>query len=192
MKPARQAIMTGYLIFFACIGICTAIMPHFLFERNEGGMSNYGVHASTVIFYTIAFMAIILYLLRARSFLSKTKDYRSLKVVLAVTAASLFVLLLSTYPYKVNNFLDGVHVDAGIWCESFELFAGVWIAVFFRRTRRNLSILSLQFTTFGLSVLTYLSVIDILFVTQLLTVLSFGLLLLSALSPEQKKISTLS
>jgi hypothetical protein len=47
------------------IGVCVAILPHFLFERNEGGISNYGIHASTAVFYTLAFSLSAGLLLRA-------------------------------------------------------------------------------------------------------------------------------
>jgi uncharacterized membrane protein len=71
------------------------------------------------------------------------------------------------------------------WIAIFELLAGKWIALAFRRNLMNYLLFSLLVVSFGLSILVSLGFVHVLFVTQLLGTVSAGLLLVrSTLQPD--------
>jgi len=45
-------LLVSQCTFFAFLALCIVLMPGILFRRNEGGMSNYGIHTVTVIPYS--------------------------------------------------------------------------------------------------------------------------------------------
>jgi hypothetical protein len=52
--PATWSVALGQVGFAFFLAICVAIHPGLVLKVNEGGMSNYGVHAKTAIPYTLA------------------------------------------------------------------------------------------------------------------------------------------
>ncbi len=48
-------MVAGQGIFASLLGLCVAIDPRYLLERDEGGVSNYGTRPDTVAFYSAAF-----------------------------------------------------------------------------------------------------------------------------------------
>jgi hypothetical protein len=93
--------------------VCLILQPHYLFERNEGGMSNFGVHWPTVVPYSLAFWSCgLLILLAARHLPNRVKSYRSVRSVLVLLGAFAIITVLTTYPYKLNDFFDNLHVYA--------------------------------------------------------------------------------
>jgi len=134
MEKVTKLVQLSQVSFLVLIGVCVAIMPHFLFERNEGGMSNYGVYVSTVVFYTLAFLLSAGLLLRAAKLLPKERNYRRLKVVFEVTAYTLLLVLITTYPYQRSNTYANIHTATNIWTTIFEMSAGLWIALIWQRS----------------------------------------------------------
>ena len=187
MRPVTKVtklVALSQIMFLMLLGICIFIVPHFLFERNEGGMSNYGVYASTVVFYTLAFSLSAGLLLRAVHFLPQSENNHLIKLVFTTTAYSLLLELITTYPYQLNAILSDLHVAANFWTAIFELVAGGWIAFVWRRNLINILLFILLLVSFSLSVLVFLGAIHILFITQIAAAISVGLLLIrSTLRP---------
>ena len=177
MTKPTKLILLSQVAFLVLVGICVAILPHFLFAGNEGGMSNYGVHTTTVAFYTLAFVLSAALLLCAARELPATKDYRPIKTIFAVTACSLLLVLVTTYPYQHNNTFGNIHTAANILTFCFEMLAGGWIALVFHRSLASILLLLLQLAAFVLLILTFIGTIHLLFVAQILTLVAFGLLL---------------
>ena len=180
MSRVTKLVVLSQLSFLILMAICVAILPHFLFTHNEGGMSNYGVHDKTVVFYTLALVSSASFLLLAVRELPKRSDYTRLRMIFRLTACSLMLVLLTTYPYKHSDFFDNLHTAANIVAFLFQVIAGGWIALGFQRTRTNILLFCFQLVTFALTLLTFFGALHILFIAQILTVLSFGLLLVSS------------
>ena len=180
MGKITKLVLASQVAFLVLIGACVVITPHFLFSRDEGGMSNYGVHASTVVFYTLAFVTSAGLLLLAARALPKAPDFRSLRRIFVITAYSLLLVLLTTYPYKHSNTYGNIHTLANIWTFCFQMYAGVWLALFFRRNIITSLLLLAQFAAFVLVVLTFIGTIHLLFVAQILTLLAYGSLLVTS------------
>jgi len=160
--------------------LCVLLMPHFLLERNEGGVSNYGLYAKTVVPYTLAFGLCGLLTLWSARFMAK--ENRAFGMALAGLGILLIAALLSTYPYKVNDTFNTIHVDIGTALAFVELGLGIWFTLFLARDIKNILFLAIQIIGFVLGILTHFGVIHILFVTEMLTSVAFGIILVRTAS----------
>ena len=168
---------------FSCLAICTIITPGLLFERNEGGVSNFGVHRATVVPYTLAFLLCGLFVLRAARDLPRTtKSFSHLRYGLYALAAVLFINLTTTYPYKSSQTLNNLHVTAAIIAFWVEMAMGVWLALALYRDRLSILLLALQAAGFFAAFLTFIGAVHLLFITQIVTALAFGGLLVHGVS----------
>ncbi|MGP8009035.1 MAG: hypothetical protein ACLPKZ_02085 [Acidimicrobiales bacterium] len=109
-----MCVTRGEIAFLFFVGVCVAIHPGFVLKRNEGGMSNYGLHIKTAVPYTIALALLALYSLRAALLYSDgdTRTRRLRRLLLAYSAVVLSVML-STYVYSLNLVLKDLHFALG-------------------------------------------------------------------------------
>jgi len=155
-------------------------MPHFLFERNEGGISNFGVHRLTIIPFSLAFLACSICLAQTAHLLKpKTSIAKQFRMILIGFSALLFLTLLSTYPYKLNQRLDEVHIWTGISLFYAELSAAVWLTLRVLKNRLGYLLFFVGSAGFVLATLTFFGLIHLLFVSQIVTAAAFGLLLIN-------------
>ena len=144
-----------------------------------GGFSNYGVHWSTVVPFTLAFG-----LAAASSFgaAEKVGDRRLARHTRALGAW--FVLVaLSTYPYKINAFWEACHHAAGIGFFMYELYFSGWLLRRWRDGRQWL-FAAAQLGGFTMSALAILGIAHLLFWGQLAGAFAFGLVLVRAMAHE--------
>ena len=177
-NKAARYITLSQLSLFAFLAICTAIMPKFLTERDEGGLSNYGIHRATVVPYTLAFLLSGILILQATRFTPNTKTANHLRAALYVLAGVLFFVLLTTYPYKINATYDNLHLLSGILIFWTEMAIACWAALVLRKDRVNLLLLAVQAFGFIMAILNFFGVIHLLFIIQAVTSLAFGALLI--------------
>ena len=59
--------MRGEVLFLFFTAVSVALHPGFVLQRDEGGMSNYGLHVKTAVPYTLALALLVLYSARAAS-----------------------------------------------------------------------------------------------------------------------------
>src|SRR5262249_42943798 len=145
---------------------------------NEGGVSNYGVHAMTIVPYTLGFGLCGAFTLYAAGQASAEPErYAGLVKPLVLLGALYLATLISTYRYKTNSTLDNIHIYISITLVITEVVLGVWLAVHVVRDRINWALLTAQGIGFALGVLNYLHLIHILFAIELVTSLAFGALL---------------
>lgn len=175
-KPARYVALSQ-LSFFIGLGICFIILPRFLLERNEGGVSNYGVHWQTIVPYTLAFALCGIFLARAALLLPRAKVFKRLRLALLLVAGSLFLVLGSTYPYQTNDAFRRIHIFFGIELFCLEVALAFWLVLTFCKDKQGMVLLAGQVIGFLLAGLTLFGVLHLLFVAQIMASLSFGLLL---------------
>jgi hypothetical protein len=172
-----QCCLYGFLL------LCTILMPHFLFERNEGGASNYGVHALTVIPYTLAFGFGGLLLIKAARTVPITAPARKrLRSVLTLLGVLLLIVLATTYPYKLNASLDKLHIFSAQLLFVAELAAGAWFASLLQRGAINLLLFAVQTIGSILALLTVLGLLHVLFVAQIIAGVAFAALMIRTTS----------
>lgn len=174
-------LIWSQLALVGFIGVCTLLMPHFLLEHNEGGVSNYGVNARTIVPYSLAFLLCAGLVLQAARSIRPPAPGRvllHLRFVLHAYAGLMLLVLATTYPYKLNATLTDLHDLTAILSFWFETIASGWLFLAGVRGITTASLLAAQVVGFGLSLATLVGAIHLLFIAQMVSGLAFGLLLI--------------
>lgn len=172
-----QLALGGFLL------VCMVITPKFLLESNEGGVSNYGVHADTVVPYTLAFSLCSLFLWRSGRAIPPTiRFYRAVRRSFAVMAWLFLLVLVSTYPYKLSPVLDKVHVASAIVLAIAELVILSCMTFLWYPRRWHTVLWLFWFAGFTVSVATVLGALHVLLVGQAATAAGFAALTLTITS----------
>ena len=175
-RLAGQPLLFGQIGFALGLLACFAIKPQFL--RSEGGFSNYGVTAATIPFFTFAFLsAAIGTFVAAQRIVGRSW----LKWSLRILAALFFLVLASTYPYKLNSFYDILHQDVSIALLVYGIGLGAWLVIK-RHDWQNIVLFGVQFGASVTAYVTFLGFIHLLFVSQFVAGLAFSALLVRATS----------
>lgn len=179
-RPMVRDVVASQVALFGFWGVCLLIVPGFLLERDEGGLSNFGVHLDTVVPYTLAFVVCSAFLLRAARRITTTDAtcarFRRLLEWLAVL---LLLTLASTYGYQHGAALKWIHVGIGAAVVSFEALASLWVAIRLLDGGAWLVVLGAQLAGTALAAATLLGAVHLLFVSQLVTSAAFGILLVA-------------
>lgn len=151
--------------------------------RGPGGFSNYGVQAETTALYSIGFLIVGGLTYKAATLLrDDTLEQKLTRTGLASLAFGYILVLISTYPYQLNETLDTIHRQIGALFFVYINIFTAWLVNNF--TREPIGVL-LLFAVIGGSLIAMLSIhefVPLLSHGQAITALSFSLLLsLSAL-----------
>lgn len=174
-----RLIALSQVSLFGFLAICCILMPKFLFARNEGGISNFGVHRLTIIPFTLAFALCGIYLLQAvRLVTVHSKSTRQFRFLLEIFIGILLSLLISTYVYKINSAYKNIHIAAGSALFYFELGGACWLALRLVPSQINRLLLGIVIIGFVLGAFTLIGWLHLLFIAQVITGVAFGLLLI--------------
>jgi hypothetical protein len=186
-SEAFRSIVWSQTVLFGSLLVCTALMPRFLFSRNMGGVSNYGVQPRTVAVYSAGVVVAAFLLLRAARASGQLASPRLVAGSCRLIAALYLGDLCTTYPYKLNAVLASVHSWAAILLAVTEMVTGVLLVARAARCPAGYAALAVQTSAFVLLGLTYAGSIHVLFLAETIAAASFGLLLLLAAgaSPPQ-------
>lgn len=157
--------------------VCTVLDPHYLLSRNEGGTSNFGTNRLTVVPYSLALWLCGIFLLLAAHNLTKHAGSRvNLKPILSLLGVLYILVVLSTYPYKLNLFYTRIHIAISIILFVSQLVIGIRFAIL-QSDWLNRSTLGLLFGGVMLSTMTLMGFLPILFISQIITAVAFAILL---------------
>lgn len=182
-RSIKKYLFSSQLCLWLSVIVCLALIPHFLFSKDEGGMSNYGVHLKTVIPYSIGLLLAALFVVKAALRLKRSSHLRA---VLLGYAAALSLILITTYGYKRNIYLKDTHIAVTIVFFWFELLTAVWLCKRFLADQINISLIVLQLIGFIIGAVTLFGPLHLLFVAQLLTIIPFGMILIRSSGVELK------
>lgn len=177
MHSPLRLLLIAQICLLTCLAVCILLIPHFLFEANEGGVSNYGTYARTVVPYSLGFGICGLFTILAALHCPSTHALRPLLITLGLLY--LFVLF-STYPYKQRPFYDTLHHIAGMLLVGYTLAMGTWLALFKVPSVRSRLLFAVQLCGFLLALLTVTGTLHLLFIAELLENTAFGAVLLSS------------
>jgi hypothetical protein len=178
MRSPVRLLLIAQLCLFACLLLCVLLIPHFLFESNEGGVSNYGTYAKTIIPYTLGFGVCGLLTLRAAVLYPGGNTVRRMLIILGI----LYLLVLcSTYPYKLDTLYDNLHQAVGTALVLYTVLLGAWLLVFKAHSVVTLMLFTAQLIGFLLAVCTFFGLIHVLFIAELLESTAFGALLVTVM-----------
>ena len=171
-------LLFSQVSFFACLGICLLISPTLLFERNEVGVSNYGVMAATAVPFTIGFLLCAMFIaMAARLTPRHPLPLGRFRHALFALGGLLLLVLASTYPYKINVELKDAHIVAGGLLISFEMVTSLWLTLRLSWNWKSLLLLVAQATGCVLALITLVGVLHLLLLAQLIASGAFGVLL---------------
>lgn len=172
-----QGSLYGFLI------ISIVLMPNFLLQNNEGGLSNYGVYELTIIPYSLAFLLGGVFLYLAGKELPVYIPHRKLlSSMLTCICFLLLLVLLTTYPYQINAEFDELHIATAVALSLVELAASVWLSLSLARSRVSIVLLGVGVIGFTLLALTFAGVLHVLSLAQIILGIAFGLLLTRTVS----------
>ena len=176
MTAVTRNVAIGQFGFALFIAICVALHPGIVLKANEGGLSNYGVHAKTVVPYTLALaLAAGFSLQAARTLHAQATPSRRLERLLTTYGALVLLTLVTTYAYTLNTALKDLHLGVGVVITVFEFVASLWMYGELRSLRL---VVVIELCGFLLAALTFFGVLHVLFLTQLLVGGSFALFLI--------------
>jgi hypothetical protein len=170
-------VALGQLCLFFFIAVSVALHPGFVLRANEGGVSNYGIHLKTALPYTLAFgLCALCSLAAARRYPGQPRSTRDLRALLIAYACLSLLTLASTYVYKLSHGLHTTHEVVGVATVSFEVLASLWLCAK-HPGPWALGFLVVQLTGSALAGITFLGLLHVLFLGQVLAELGFALLL---------------
>jgi hypothetical protein len=176
---AVRYIVVGELGFLFFTAVCVALHPGFVLKRNEGGMSNYGLHIKTAVPYTLALGLLALYSRRAAKLYSggdaRTRRLRSL---LLTYSTIVFAVLLSTYFYSLNLALKDLHFALGTALIVVVGVGSLWLFRLWRPTVGSGFVLFVQLVGDALALLSALGTVRALFLSELLSNIGFAVLVI--------------
>jgi uncharacterized membrane protein len=161
--------------------VAVALHPGLVLKRDEGGVSNYGIHAKTVAAYSVAFGAAIVGAFTGVARLRVgAPTARTLQLVLAGYGGLMTAALVSTYPYSLSVPFKDVHEVIGVTLVLYLVVTTGWLFAHQASSGRARAWLGAVVVGFVLSVLTLLNVLHVLFLAQVLLAAGYGTLLVSA------------
>jgi hypothetical protein len=176
---AVSYLVRGEVAFLLFTGVCVALHPGFVLKWNEGGMSDYGVHLKTVVPYTLALAALVLFSQRAAStYASGDRMTRRLSVFLRLYSAVVLSVMLSTYVYSLNIVLKDIHFVFGTALVVVVGVASLWIYQLWPRTPWDRMLIVVQLFGDALALLTVVGALHFLFAAEILSNVGFAGLLI--------------
>lgn len=173
-------IVWGQVLYLVFLGVCVALHPGLVLKRDEGGVSNYGIHLKTAVPYSLALVSLAFCSERAARLFSRSDGLaRRLRQALLFYSTIIMVILFSTYFYSLNHVLRDIHIGLGSVLITFETVVAVWIFGSFRR-RWDAVFLAVELAGAILSLVTIVGVLQLLFVSEILTNTGFACLLIHA------------
>jgi hypothetical protein len=122
-------VVFGEIAFLFFMGAGVALHPGYVLARHEGGISEYGVHVKTAVFYTLAWVVLAGGNMRAARACGGrgVRSEKVRKLLLFYSAAS-FLVLISSYFYSLDAVLKYIHYGLGAVLVVFMSTAAYWLS----------------------------------------------------------------
>ena len=174
-RRSEQILILGQVLMAASLAVCVGLHPGLVLKKNEGGLSNYGIHLRTAIPYSIALLAAGVSCLYVAA--SDIRLSRSDHVILLVYGLSMIAVLFSSYPYLINHVWHTLHVDCGVVLITWEFFTAWWLTLRSHFRQRWIWQLG-QSAGSVLLLLTFTGQLHDLFVAQVMTGTCWGVVMI--------------
>ncbi len=142
----------------------------------NGGVSNYGNHYGTVIPYTIAFAANIIYVyMAAEALMLLDRKFKYLSRYLSILCAITLMVFISTFPRRFGMIFSEIHDNVSIFLFSYELLLALWL-LFKWPKLDTLAYLLIMIVGSAVALLSAVHTLHFMFVGQMVGALGFALL----------------
>lgn len=176
---ALTYVVAGEIAFLVFTAVSIALHPGFVFKGDEGGLSDYGVHITTVVPYTLA-LALLAYFSRRAALLCTDDDRRSRRLRLLLTSycGVVLLVLLSTYVYTLNGVLTNLHFGLGSLLIIVVFVGSLWMYRLWPPTIPVRLFLLAQFVGDALTLATVVGALHVLFLAEMVSNIAFASLLI--------------
>lgn len=144
---------------------------------DNGGVSNYGNHYNSVVFYSIAFLGSSIYLyLSANSLLKINRRLLSLVRSIKILCAILLLVFITTFPRRFGDVFSDIHDNVSKLLFAYEFLFALWML--YKRIKLD-AICYLLIMAAGslIGLFSSMHLLNLMFVGQMLGALGFALML---------------
>jgi len=175
MKEFKRYLLLSQIHLFAWLLLSSALVSSVVI--NNGGVSNYGNHYSSVVFYSVAFLGSSIYLyLAANSILKINRRFLSLVRCIKILCALLLLVFITTFPRRFGDVFSDIHDNVSKLLFVYEFFFALWML--YKRTKLDAICYLLIMTTGSLiGLLSSMHLLNLMFVGQMFGALGFALML---------------
>jgi len=180
MRQAAKTILSGQIILYVCLAVCVVARPAGLGAND--GISYYGIYKETFFPYAVGLLGAAYFAVRAIGQL-QTDDMRLLRIALKIYAPLIVGIVIT--PYAAGKWMDYLHTACGSALFFLQLVLSGWLVWKLRYTWWSV-VLSLVELAGGILSAIYLNPTSgLLFQTQVLFQVAFGVLLILSLNRLQ-------
>ncbi len=162
----------------AGVTLSVAIHPSFVLAANEGGVSDYGVHAATFAPMTVGFvLAAVLYWHGATLVRASPPPPKLLPLLMRGYATLLVFTLITSFTYTLTPALKIAHFVVGGTTMTLQVLASPWL---YRPQPRSTLALVGQLSALTMAIGTLAHLWHLLFCSQIVSAVAFATLIADA------------
>ena len=179
MENFKRYLVLSQIHLFAWLLLSSALVSSVVFDN--GGVSNYGNHYSSVIFYSLAFLVSFIYLyLAANSLLKMNGKFLYLARCIKFLCVLLFLVFITTFPRRFGDIFSDIHDNVSKFLFFYEFLFAMWML--YKHTKLDAIFYLLIMTTGSLiGLLSSMHLLNLMFIGQMVGALGFALLLVLVL-----------
>jgi hypothetical protein len=179
MKKFKKYLLLSQLNLFGWLLVASVLASSVVFTN--GGVSNYGNHYNTFVFYSFAFLASAYYMyLAAESLLLHNRRFKQLVRYLNFLCVLLLAVFITTFPRRFGDVFSDIHDNVSKVLFAYEFLLVVWLII--KRPKRDTFLYALLMIAGSIiGLLSSMHVLNLMFVGQMLGALGFGLLVVLVL-----------
>ena len=179
MVDIRKYLWLSQVFLFGALLVCCLIEPSVMIKN--GGFSNFGNYAPTVVSYILGFALNIVFIsLAARTLLKIDRSLLKAASLLFILAFLTLLVFLSTFPRHISWTYSDIHDYLGIALFAYEFILSVWFVIK-QKSRTAIYLLLTKSVGSIIGLLSILKVIHFLFIGQIIGTVGFSLLLVTCL-----------
>jgi hypothetical protein len=179
MEKFKRYLWLSQVNLFAWLTLSSVLASSVVFRN--GGVSNYGNHYNTVVFYSIAFLAGAIYIyLAAESLMLLNKRFKYLARYLNILCFLLLAVFFTTFPRRFGMFFSDIHDNVSKVLFGYEFLLVIWLVL--KRPKLETLIYTLIMVSGSLiGLLSSMHILNLMFVGQMGGALGFALMLVFVL-----------
>ena len=128
MQKFKHYLLLSQINLFGWLALASVLASSVVFRN--GGVSNYGNHYNTVLFYSFAFLAGAFYLyLAAESLLVLDRRFKNLVRYLNVLCVLLLSVFVTTLPRLFGDVFSDIHDNVSKVLFAYEFLLALWLVV---------------------------------------------------------------
>lgn len=179
MPQFKRYLLLSQLNLYVWLLLSSFLASSVVFKN--GGVSNYGNHYSTVVFYAAAFLGnVVCICLAANTLLKLHPRFKYVGLYLYTLAALVLMVFLTTFPRRFGDTFSAIHDNVSILLFAYEFLLALWL-LFKRLVFETVAYFLIMACGLVVGSLSSAHVIHYMFVGQMLGALGFALLLVLVL-----------